>query len=123
MTEQYPGLSDQDAKVWEQYCNNIRDDSYAPAPKYSLEVVLPSRLDLHGYTIHNAWIAFGEFIEQHHLAGTKTVIVVTGRSGQIAREFKEWCRRNQHIRRYLPIETRSGVGSYRVELATPIDKR
>lgn len=123
MTVAYPGLNDQDAKVWEQYCKNFDDNSWASTPKYSLETVLPGRLDLHGYTIHNAWVAFGEFIEQHHLAGTKTVVIVTGRSGQIAREFKEWCRRNQHIRRYLPIETRSGVGSYRVELVQAIDSR
>jgi hypothetical protein len=42
-------------------------------------------------------------------------VIITGKSGQIAHEFTEWCRQMPKVRKYDPIvDSRGGVGSYRI---------
>lgn len=44
------------------------------------------KLDLHGYTVHDAWQKYQNFI---HSVDTKSVMIITGQ-GQIEQEFLRW---------------------------------
>lgn len=66
------------------------------------------RLDLHGYTVQGAYEATRSFIEQARYDRLRRVTVITGRSGQIRREFPHWMRTNSDVARF--IETRGGGG-------------
>lgn len=118
MDKKSQGLSENDAEIWRLYISNLKSSNDPIPYKHIYEHDDMSRkLDLHGMTIHDAWLSFVEFTEKHRISGTKEIVVITGRSGRIAREFTEWCRRLAHVRSYEPIETRSGkVGSYRLRL-------
>jgi DNA-nicking Smr family endonuclease len=54
------------------------------------------KLDLHGYTVHNAWIIFKDHITNCYLDGHKTTVVVTG-YGKMANEIETWCSYQDHI--------------------------
>lgn len=111
-------LSESDAETWQRYITRMESvKEFTPLKHIYGTEDLSRRLDLHGMTVHEAWGKLREFAEQHADAGTHDIVVITGRSGQIAYEFTEWCRRIPAIRRYEAIETRGGkVGSYRLYL-------
>lgn len=46
-------------------------------------------LDLHGLTIHAAWMTFKDAVDNAYFAGKKSISVITGR-GEIEKEFMEW---------------------------------
>lgn len=50
-------------------------------------------LDLHGFTLNEALAKTRSFIYESFLAGRKKTIIITGKSGQIAREFPLWLER------------------------------
>ena len=77
----------------------------------------------HGFKVNEAWVRFKEFINQHHKNGDKSVVIITGRNGQIAREFSNWCSNIQAIREWEPLSRRNGIaGSFRVYLKQRIRK-
>jgi DNA-nicking Smr family endonuclease len=49
--------------------------------------VSPSTLDLHGLTVTDAYRASIDFVEN---SGRKSMTIITGKSGQIRREFERW---------------------------------
>lgn len=111
-------LPETDLQTWNNYVSNLKDNpnliTYTDI--YSKKEI-SKKLDLHGHTIHNAWIIFKEFVEQHIVNGTKEITVITGRSGRISLEFTEWCRKMPQIHSYNPIHTRNGKpGSFRLQL-------
>ena len=114
------GLSKEDVETWNLFVEKLNESDISPPPKFIYGEEPPSRrLDLHGMTIHDAWMGLREFVEAHQIWGTKEVVVITGRSGRICHEFTEWCRRLYSVKSYEPIETKSGkVGSYRLRLRT-----
>lgn len=54
------------------------------------EKLFPSKLDLHNLTLHDAYHEVVEFIHSARLAGHKKVQIITGKSGEIRREFPFW---------------------------------
>jgi len=110
-------LSSEDIKVWNNYIESLQNENNYP--KYIFDNnTLSRKLDLHGHPIHAAWHLFNEFIENHSSSCTKSVIVITGKSGQMSIEFKEWCKLNKFVKKYEPVNTTNGnPGSYRVFLA------
>ena len=111
-------LKEADAETWNRYVSKLKEsEEFVPAAYIYNAEDLPRRLDLHGYAVHDAWHKLREFVEQHYEAETFDIVIITGRSGQIAHEFREWCKRIPQVRFYDPIETRQGkVGSYRLYL-------
>jgi DNA-nicking Smr family endonuclease len=108
------GLTEQDQQDWQLYVNRVFNSPEEILPQKE-QITLPRRLDLHGMTVGEAHGRTQRFIEDHHEAGTASVVIITGKSGQIAHEFTEWCRQMPKIRRYKPIaDSRGGVGSYRI---------
>ncbi len=49
-----------------------------------------AQIDLHHLTVHSAYMAVTSFIEKSKNYDLKRVVVITGRSGQIKKEFPHW---------------------------------
>jgi hypothetical protein len=70
-----------------------------------------SRIDLHGFTIHDAWRFFHQWVQEAQKDNTvKSVTVVTGQ-GQIYKEFPGWCDNMSFIR---DIQPHFGNGAYHI---------
>lgn len=112
------GLSQEDVETWNRFVEKLNELDMSYPPSFIYEGGSPSRrLDLHGLSIHDAWMNLREFVDMHHGYGSNEIVVITGRSGRISHEFTEWCRRLPNVRSYEPIETKGGkVGSYRLRL-------
>lgn len=70
-------------------------------------------LDLHGYTVHNAWYKFNEHVRDCYQSGKKKTVIITGH-GQIGNELIAWVHNNQyteHCERMDP-----NTGAYRVKI-------
>ena len=79
-----------------------------------------AKLDLHGYTVHEAWREYTQWIQGIWWQNEKSVIVVTGH-GKIKEEFPEWCRVSPYVRTCelnLP-----NTGAYKLTLWKRNDKR
>ena len=114
---QYPetALTKKDLIIWQRYVTRLLNSSSDITPKYTYSEATSRKLDLHGYTVNDAWLRFREFIDQHHKNGSKSVVIITGKNGQIAHEFREWCKLIPMIRNYEPLGTNNGpAGSFRV---------
>lgn len=117
MDQMTKGLSKDDIETWNSFIEKLKQTGVSPPPVIYEDVPPSRRLDLHGMTMHDAWLSLREFVDLHREYGSKDVVVITGRSGRISHEFTEWCRRLESVRSYEPIETKSGkVGSYRIRL-------
>jgi dsDNA-specific endonuclease/ATPase MutS2 len=107
-------LTEQDQQDWQLYVEQVFNSPDEFIPKME-QIALPKRMDLHGMTVGEAHGRTQEFIEDHYEAGTQSVVIITGKSGQIAHEFTEWCRQMPKVRKYDPIaDSRGGIGSYRI---------
>ena len=61
-----------------------------------------TRLDLHGFTVYDAWKRFTRWIhEAQKDKNIKSVTVVTGQ-GKIHKELPRWCDNMDFIREILP---------------------
>jgi DNA-nicking Smr family endonuclease len=118
MDQMTKGLSKEDIDTWNRFIENLQRSEVSPPSRSIYGDQSPSRrLDLHGMTIHDAWVNLREFVEAHSSMGNREVVVITGRSGKISHEFTQWCRQLEAVRSYEPIETKGGkVGSYRLRL-------
>ena len=56
-------------------------------------------LDLHGYTLDDAYIETLEFLKDMHKDKVKKVKVITGK-GAIAKEFPFWIERSSYIKKF-----------------------
>jgi hypothetical protein len=110
-------LNQRDRDTWQNYITNFINSQGPIDIKYT-DNWLPSRkLDLHGLTINEAWVRFKEFVTQHYENNTKTITVITGKSGQISKEFPEWCEQLPIIRSYIPMGNYYiQPGSYKIKL-------
>jgi len=108
-------ITKKDLDIWHRYVTRLLNSTSKIEPKYTYEESNSRKLDLHGYPVNDAWIKFREFIDQHYQTGSQSVVIITGKSGQIAHEFKDWCRILPHIQSYQPLGNHNGpAGSYRV---------
>ena len=64
------------------------------------------KLDLHGYTVHDAWQKYQNFISS---VDAKSVVVVTGQ-GQIEQEFLRW----NHPSQVREIQKLPSRGAFRI---------
>jgi dsDNA-specific endonuclease/ATPase MutS2 len=110
-------LSKKDKELWNYYIENYIDNNNFDIKEYANSTFLSKKLDLHGLTINDAWIEFNNFICDHYNNKTKTVTIITGKSGKIANEFIDWCENNQYIKSYLPMgKDYNNPGSYKITL-------
>lgn len=105
-------LSDSDTALWLAYVQGITRIGHLPQPApRPIERSLPQgrRLDLHGLTVHEAHGRTMEFLTMTRRR-YRYVIIITGLSGAIRREFRHWL--DSHPIRQ--IEELRGGGSFRV---------
>ena len=57
-------------------------------------------LDLHGFTLNEAYIKTLEFIEKSSNNGFKKINIITGASGEIKKEFATWISNNKSIQSF-----------------------
>lgn len=108
-------LTDQDRKDWESYIDNVLSKPEQSIVPLKEPNPIHRRLDLHGMTVGHAHGRVNDFISEHQEAGTESAVVITGKSGQIAYEFQDWCKQHKCVRRVEPlIDSRGGTGSYRI---------
>lgn len=111
----FESLTDQDRQEWESYINNVLSKPEQLLIPIKEPSVIARRLDLHGMTVGHAHGRVNDFIAEHHEAGTESVVIITGKSGQISYEFQDWCKQHRCVRQVEPIiDSRGGIGSYRI---------
>ena len=60
------------------------------------------KLDLHGFTLEDAYQEFTDFIFEAYQGSVSKVEVITGKSGQIRKEFPHWAESSHQIRYIEP---------------------
>ena len=58
----------------------------------------PTILDLHGYSVNDAYFKTNNFIYENYIRNTKNITIITGKSGQIHKEFKVWISGNRYVK-------------------------
>jgi len=110
-------LREQDQRDWNLYIDRVFNSPQETIIPMKEPQALKRRLDLHGMTVSEAHGKVNDFVADHNEAQTEHVVIITGKSGQIAHEFQDWCKQIRCIRRVEPIvDSRGGVGSYRIWL-------
>lgn len=87
------------------------------APKPAVQLPTARRaetsIDLHGMTVHAAYGALSLFISDSKYTPCRSIVVITGRSGQIKTELPRWMESNHNVR---SVEELPNQGSFRVWL-------
>ena len=113
-------MTPDDKKLWEAVTNSVKlVGSVSPkigSPRNqvgSRGSYMRPTLDLHGYGLNDALRESAAFIKEAKRVKLKYVRIVTGRSGQIRREFPFWLENISEIRRY---EVMNGGGAFKIFL-------
>lgn len=101
-------MKEQDLKLWKSFVKDVQklDNKNIVKKETSIKISksiqndFSSVLDLHGYTLNNAFQITLDFIEKNYNIGNLKVTIITGRSGQMYQEFVGWLS-NPKISRYI----------------------
>lgn len=74
---------------------------------------VPSTIDLHGYTVQQAYLKTKSHLENCFSSNKKSTTIITGRSGQIIQEFTQWLDKSLIIRKYQLLPNK---GSWKIWL-------
>lgn len=107
-------MKTQDEFLWEKVKKTITPLAQSKkvhfVPRWLLSFSLPRkvRLDLHGYTVQEAFETFVNFIDTHVDQEISKVTVITGKGrsgqGQIRKEFLQWVKRADMQKKIISIE-------------------
>lgn len=99
-------LTDAEKKLWEDFTNgvNLKSSDTVALPASATrpqvqDISFSSVLDLHHYTIQQAYETSNAHIEQAFYLGIRKVQHITGKSGQISQEFETWALRHPRVRK------------------------
>jgi DNA-nicking Smr family endonuclease len=111
-------LSDDDIRVWNSY---IQDVWSKPETRFQSkkgqDYSLKFSLDLHGMTVQQAFNATKLFVDEHRINGSKSFVIISGKSGKIAEELPFWVENIPCVRKIEPIvDSRGSAGAYMVYL-------
>jgi hypothetical protein len=114
-------MTEDDQKVWQQVIKSVYPmGTPAPGvPRGELVPFQPSPIDLHGLTIQNAFNTLLELVERSAVKQHKHLIVITGLSGEIRREFPLWCqtdRFRKYVKRIEGLRPEPKDGAFRIYL-------
>lgn len=80
------------------------------------EYAIEAKIDLHGYTLEQAYEKLGLFVETNYRKGRRSLLVITGKSGQLAREVPRWLSHSGLSRMILVVSSapdkHGGKGAY-----------
>jgi DNA-nicking Smr family endonuclease len=104
-------MDEQSRTLWEKVCATVNRLGGPRSPRTRIDPVLPGPtvLDLHGFTVDEAYREVRDFLD----GKTRMVTVITGRSGVIRREFPHWLAQFSNVSSYE--ETNDG-GAFKVKL-------
>jgi DNA-nicking Smr family endonuclease len=109
-------LTEKDQQIWNDYIKSVMhkpETSFVPTK--GRDTTLRMKLDLHSCTIQQAFNKTRQFLEDHHLFKTRSVVIVTGKSGKIAEELPLWCENLGFVRSCVPIlDKNGGHGAYQI---------
>lgn len=86
-------MNSPDMHLWKQYCEGKYVPRFFVINAKEIRKRKNTRLDLHGYTLHNAWQRTLDFIENSHLNHIKKIEIITGQGGpseSIRSEMPHW---------------------------------
>jgi DNA-nicking Smr family endonuclease len=109
-------LSNEDKEVWSTFVQqSLKSSSRFYIPDKGLDQSLRYKLDLHGCTVQQAFVKTRNFLEEHWAVGSKYAIIITGKSGKIADEFKFWIDNLGFVKSCIPLTDTSGThGAYKI---------
>ena len=105
-------MTEDDKKIWKAVTDTVTPLGHPGCrkrPKACAPTQQPSKLDLHGMTVQGAYDASVMFLEN---ATSKTVEIVTGRSGQIRQEFERWLENHPKVKSITTVND----GAFRIRL-------
>jgi DNA-nicking Smr family endonuclease len=110
-------LSDKDREIWRMAMRDVKPLPQTTPPELISKIPSakpPARdshiWDLHGMTINQAHELTLNQVQQHS-GQRRSVTFITGKSGQMNREFPQWLDLHPGVRR---IDSLNGGGAYRV---------
>jgi hypothetical protein len=108
-------IDERSKRLWERVCATVnRLGQPRSSVVMPIQVIDPPRkLDLHGIRVHDAYAVVKEFIET---TPHRDITIVTGRSGQIAREILLWLEQCPRYQSAVPL---NGGGAYAVRIRPP----
>lgn len=98
-------LTDEDKVLWEAYTKTVTPLKKQSRLKsfgqklmtkfcFNHKIEVPNTLDLHGFTLQDAYSVFLRFLTYHFENGTKRIVVITGKGkkgeGLLKNEFPKW---------------------------------
>lgn len=114
-------LSDEDKKVWEDFTKgdsmtfgkrSITNKRLHPQGKRTIQTI-----DLHSMTVQRAYEFVQNAIECACLSGDKYLFVITGKSGQIRKEFESWISKFNRVSHLEQITDKDGlVGKFKLTI-------
>jgi DNA-nicking Smr family endonuclease len=113
-------MKESDIKLWESFVSNIQPikvskvQNFTDKRKTTRKKHFPSVLDLHNFTIQDAYSAFNDFMRRHYDLMSRNVLIITGKSGVIKSEFSTWASENKYVRSF---EQKNGGGAYTIKIA------
>lgn len=114
-------MTPEDVRLWKLVTEGIIPLNFPvsaaairPSARPVLQNPAPTVLDLHGLTLQAAHAAVRRFVSQARHNGMRHVVVITGLSGGIRREFPHWVEQLPEVRRS---ETLNGGGAFRLHFA------
>ena len=108
-------LTDEDKKLWEAYTQTVtpikKVKTNSRLKDFGKKLIktfcfkrrekqnVPNILDLHGFTVEEAYALFGRFLNYHFENGTRKIVVITGKGkdgkGLLKNEFPKWLETDQ----------------------------
>jgi hypothetical protein len=114
-------LNSDDMDTWNTFVKSVIPlgepipSDYIPPPLYPIQQ--KTKVDLHGLSLTDAYRTTMDFVDG---ASGKYVMVITGLSGQIKKEFKHWFVNHKTVRQ---IEEMNGGGAYRIHFKKKLTKK
>lgn len=110
-------ISQEDLVVWNTYIDNLYKTPEHQFTSKKVQKDEPDIIDLHGMTIQQAFHKTNSFLRRHFEVGNKLVTVITGKGGQINKEFLHWCNNIPFITSVEPLtDSRGQAGAYLILL-------
>lgn len=110
-------MDEKSKTLWKKVTATVNplDGPRSPRPRPDVPFVEPNTLDLHGMTIQEAWRRTRKFLygNGNQKDGHKTVTIITGKSGDIRREFLDWLDRISTVK---SAEELNGGGAFLIKL-------
>ena len=110
-------ISDKDREIWHKAMQDVKRITHDQVPKTSQSCVQVNPVsnvnhtwDLHGMTLMDAHAKVNREIDQSR-ESFKYMTFITGKSGQMQKEFPDWLRHHPHVSR---VDATNMGGAYKV---------